>query len=147
MAGGVDFEKTPEQVRRELESGLEEMARHLAASQGHSKRGSSSLLHAVWAAALVFAGHTAYAFLLEGNGAEQDTHPRTHALSERDIRVIQNHLERLSASAASIAEVRSRIAPSMPIDAQLSSIQSSATDLRVLLVTSTPSPTDGAKRH
>jgi len=134
----VNFEKTPEQVRRELEAGLEEMSHHLAASQGHSKRGNSSLLHVFWAAALIFAGHTAYVFLVEGSNTSKAQQASASSLQDREAAVVQNHLDRLLASATSIAEIRARVAPSMPIDAQLANIQSSATDLRSLLIRPIP---------
>jgi hypothetical protein len=135
MIQTVNFDKTPEQVRRELESGLEEMSRHLAASQGHSQRGNSSLLHALFAAVLVLAGHAAYAFWVENPAVPLK--PTQQGLGEKELRIVQSHIDRLEASANSISDVRSRIAPSMQIDAQLSTIKASASDLRTML---TPAP-------
>lgn len=131
----VDFTKTPTQVRRDIEDGLEELTRYLDASKGHKEKGTGALFHVV-TILLVLLGNSIFAFWAEpsGVGPKSNRQNVQSVLSNRDSAAVSDLISRIDTNAASIDQVRNRVAPSMQIDGQLAHLRSATESLRSLLL-------------
>jgi hypothetical protein len=135
----VDFTKTPGQVRREIESGLEDLARSLDASKGHKEKGTGALFHVV-TILLVLVGNSAFAFLTPSNTKPSPPQVQS-SLDARDTLAVANFLGKIESSSDSIEQIRNRVAPSMPIDGPLASVKTSVSGMRSILLSNAPEST------
>ena len=67
------------------------------------------------------------------NSAATSTKPTSVELTDRDLAMIQQHLQRARAQSRIIREAKNRIAPSMQIDGSLDAIDNSMADIGGLI--------------
>ncbi len=134
----TDFTKTSAQVERELLEKIDNIDRSLDSSSGENDR-KNQLALGVLASFLVFASVFAFDFFVRSGDKGNALQPApaqpiaVHAVSERDVELVKEYLARIDRQTETIRESRNRVAPAMPIDAQLLSIRDAADDLRRLI--------------
>ena len=149
MTNKVDFGRTSSQIKDEINESVENLHRQLALSRGHTEKGTNTALN-IMLVLFVLLGQIVFGLFFEGTAkhsapTQDSAKSATSLLADRDQRTIGSILARVEQSAEAIASVKSRVAPNMPIDAQVVAIQSSVADLRNVLGIANPSKAaDGA---
>lgn len=138
-----DFTKTSIQVEREIIGILEEVNRSLDSSNGESERKGHYMLTALISVVCVFASILVIEHLVGPDrraAAQQGTGTLASRHEARDLELMKVHLARIERQSLSIRDIKSRVAPSMPIDSQLDVILNSINDLRGLEGLAEPRP-------
>jgi hypothetical protein len=138
----VDFTKTPEQVRSEIEDEIEGLHRQLMVSQGHGEKGTSMLLNGLLAL-IVLVGQFLFSLFFEQHDPVTAPLAAATHVSPRDKELLNTQLRRIEDGIEIISATKSRVAPSMPIDAHIATINSAAKDVRALLA---PIPTSSSQQ-
>lgn len=125
---GNEFKKTPEQLKEELERGIERLHRQLLTSEANTKDGHSNLLRAVLILFLL-CGNLLFSFWFEGKNAAAPSSgsavasPTSQGISAKELGILETQLARVIAEVDAIQEVRSRAAPNLPISGNLGTIR------------------------
>lgn len=127
----ANFNKTPAQLKAEIEQGLETLHRKLVTSQGLAREGNSSVLRVFFV--LVLLGvNVLFSVWFEGRpepsrgeSSSRSTQGSIQEMSDKDRALIAGQLSQISSSIEAIESVKTRVAPSMPIDAHLSQVRGS----------------------
>ncbi|MEH6419660.1 hypothetical protein [Pseudomonas sp. CGJS7] len=130
-----DFTKTSSQLERQVFDLIDAVDRSLDSSNGDSQRNGHYVFTALVSIVIVFASILGIDYLVGGKkpasaGRNAVANGSRHDM--RDLELMGQHLTRIERQSSSIREIKSRVAPSMPIDSQLDVIANSVDDLRRL---------------
>ncbi|MGL4231919.1 MAG: hypothetical protein ACRCWJ_11205 [Casimicrobium sp.] len=130
-----DFNRTSEQLRREIQQNIETVYRNLVETQSNSN-GQSRTMWSVIAIVVVFAAQVVWQQVVTPPKQPASSQVTTQVggdPTKTDQRLIANQLQRIEEQTSAIASKKSQVAPNLPIDANLSTINAAITDLRVIL--------------
>jgi hypothetical protein len=137
---GADFTRTSTQVEREIIQLIDSVDRSLDSSSGESERKGQIVLTGFLSICVFAAIWGFQIFVASSSGnvqipttAEPDASVERLALNPRALKLVDNHLNRISDQADSVRAIKDRVAPSMPIDGSLDAIKNSANDAREIL--------------
>lgn len=129
----ADFKKTSHQVEREISELVDQVDRALESSSGEAEKKGHFLFTGI-ASLLVFAAIVALQTFFPKNHQSQPQQSQTtsaeNIIDGKDIADIEVYANRIATEVTNIKEIRARIAPSMPIDSNLSVIENSAQDIK-----------------
>lgn len=135
MAKG-DFTRTSLQVEQDIGHIVDSIDRSLDSSNGESERKGHFVMSAFVSVLAVFAsilgiGH--FVGRATQTPVSADVGSDAYALTSRDIRLIEQHLERTREQSRLIRETKDRVAPAMAIDGNLNAIDNSMSDVGALI--------------
>lgn len=132
-----DFTKTSTQVERDISRLIDTIERSLDSSNGESERKGQFVLSAFVSVMVVFASILGIEYFVGDTSAEVRNPPvdtqfaaASAIVNERDLRLMALYLDRVQAQSKTIREIKTRVAPSMPIDGHLDAIQNAVADMR-----------------
>lgn len=133
-----DFNKTSAQVERDILGLIDTVERSLDSSNGESERKGQLVFSAFVSLLVVFGSILGIDYLVKGKEVDtpkQDASaaPNSRLQSERDLKLMGMYLQRVDEQSQVIRQVKSRVAPAMPIDGQLDAISNAVTDMRGLV--------------
>lgn len=131
------FMKTSRQVEREISDLIDAVDRDLDSSNGEADRKGHFVVSALFSL-LLFFGIFGFEHLVGGNAEASQPLPNQKmspaVVLTKDLSAsVGVRLDRIDLQTASIDALRKRVAPSMPIDAQIQVIENSTEDLRSFL--------------
>lgn len=137
MSTSPNFNKTSEQLRREINQAIENAHRNLVSSQTDVD-GRSRAVWSVVLALIVFFTMLIFRQFFEQRGVPAQPAKESMAKVQpgrdaKEVTMLTTHIERIEDQMDQISSIKSRVAPSMPIDVYLESAKASANDLRLIL--------------
>ncbi|HJR73054.1 MAG TPA: hypothetical protein VJ806_05380 [Luteimonas sp.] len=145
-----EFKKTSKQIEREIAQLIDSVDRSLDSSSSDSDRKGQIVISA-FASLAVFAAILGFEHFVgrdSENGlstaAMQMPPEKGIVIDSESAAFVEDKLKRIEEQAATIARVRARVAPSMPIDSQIDLIGSSANDVRSILRLPEKKPSSGS---
>ena len=134
----TDFTRTSAQVERDISLQLEQIDRSLDSSTNETERKGQLIVGGI-VSVVVFAAILGFDYFVPTPKEVTEVEPSvlsadpTIAISSRDLGLIQLQLDRIDRQTSEIRSTKTRVAPAMAIDSNLTTIESSTKDIRAYL--------------